>query len=55
MAGDKTAVEHRLMKQEPIGQQDFIEPGFSSHCIRSSNKNEEQQNNSIHIKSQKNS
>ena len=55
MAGDKTAVECGLIKQEPIGHSKTSLHPDSAHCIRSSNKQEEQQNNSIHIKSQKNS
>ena len=46
----QTAVEW-----EPIGHSKTSLNPDSVHCIRSSNKNEEQQNNCIHIKPPKNS
>ena len=50
MARDKTAVERGLTKQEPIGHSKTSLNRDSAHCSRSSNENEEQQRNSIHIK-----
>ena len=58
MVGDKTTVERGLMKRELIGYSKISLNLVSVHCSRSSNKHEEQQkqqNNSIHIKSSKNS
>ena len=58
MAGDKTAVEGGLTKHKPISYSKASLNPDSVHCIRSSNKHEEQekqQNNSIHIKYPKNS
>ena len=43
MAGDKTAVECGLAKREPIGHSKTSVNPHSVHCIRSSNKNEEQE------------
>ena len=55
MAEDKTAVEREVTKREPIGHSKTSLNPDSAHCIRSSDKNEKQQNNSIHTKSPKNS
>ena len=53
MARDKTAVERGLTKREPIGHSKTSLNLDSVHCIRSSNKNEEQQDKSIHVTSPK--
>ena len=55
MAGDKTAVERSRTKREPIGCSKISLNQDSVHPITRSNKHEEQQNNSIHIKYLENS
>ena len=54
MAEDKTAVERGLRKREPIGHSKTSLNPDSVHCMRSRNRTEKQQNNSIDIKSPEN-